>query len=170
MEEIFKDVIGYEDYYMVSNLGAFFSKRTNRLVKICVHKKGYANIATRFGGKKGKTKCFKVHREVAKAFIPNPENKPTVNHKDGNKLNNNVNNLEWATHKEQMRHCADSKLQQPLRGERNGFAKFTTEQINEIRRSHKKYDRENGTFALSRKYSINRKTMEAIVRNKSYVV
>lgn len=59
---------------------------------------------------KGERKCFSVHRLVAQAFIPNSENKPTVNHIDGNKQNNCVKNLEWATHKEQKEHAIKKGL------------------------------------------------------------
>ena len=52
----------------------------------------------------GKSKTFLIHRLVAEAFIPNTDNKPEVNHEDGNKLNNNVTNLQWATHKENCEH------------------------------------------------------------------
>lgn len=54
--------------------------------------------------------CFNIHREVAKAFLPNPENFPTVNHKDGNKHNNCADNLEWMSMKDQMEHAVKNKL------------------------------------------------------------
>lgn len=68
---------------------------------------GYYQYTTYF---RGKCCNFFIHREVAKAFVPNPNNKPSVNHKDGNKHNNCANNLEWATYKEQMRHAANTGL------------------------------------------------------------
>lgn len=77
----------------------------------------------------GTVKKESVHRLVAKAFIPNPENKPDVNHIDGNKLNNHVSNLEWVTKSENMVHARNNKLI-PV-GEENYNSKYSDEQINE---------------------------------------
>lgn len=68
-----------------------------------------------------------VHRLVANNFIPNPDNKPCVNHKDGDKLNNNVSNLEWVTHKENTKHAIDSGLINKL-GKNEGRIKYTNQQ------------------------------------------
>lgn len=68
---------------------------------------GYALVSL---SKNGKKKKFRIHRLVAEAFIPNPNNYPCVNHIDGNKLNNNVNNLEWCTEKQNMEHAAKFNL------------------------------------------------------------
>ena len=115
--EEFKDVVGYEDYFMVSNLGAVFSKRSNRLLKQSLSKTGYLTIATRIGGRTGKSICLRVHRLVAEAFLDPPTKeqlqwakttkykKVLVNHKDGDKLNNTAINLEWATSSENTQHA-----------------------------------------------------------------
>lgn len=66
---------------------------------------------------------LRVHRLVAIAFIPNPENKPFINHKDGNPSNNNIENLEWCTQKENSRHSTDTGLQPIFKGIKNGFTK-----------------------------------------------
>jgi|SRR5208282_1249760 len=108
MEEIWKDIIGYESLYQISNLGRVKSLiRKNRLTeKICkpsFDKDGYLLMHL---CKKGIKKTFKMHRLVAQAFIPNPNNLPEVNHKgkDGDKTNNYVNNLEWCTKPFNMKH------------------------------------------------------------------
>lgn len=83
-------------------------------------------IATKVGGK---NICFKVHRLVAEAFIPNPGRKPEVNHKDGNKANNRIENLEWCTNKENISHAIDYGLIVGKRGIDNCNAKLTMEQV-----------------------------------------
>lgn len=99
MEEIWKDVVGYEGLYQVSNLGNIKSLNYNRtgeerILKPRTDKDGYLQVNL-YNNKKLKT--FKIHRLVAKAFIPNPDNKPEVNHKDEDKTNNCLTNLEWMT-------------------------------------------------------------------------
>ena len=122
MEEIFKDVIGYEDYFKISNYGNLYSKRSNRLLKQNISNTGYYTVATKIGGRNGTNKCFKIHRLVAEAFLNPPTeqqiywasttkyNKVLVNHKDGNKLNNHIDNLEWVTSAENTRHAIDIGL------------------------------------------------------------
>lgn len=107
MKEQWKPVVGYEGNYEVSNLGRVKSLPRNgtikkeRIIKNNVKKSGYVDIML---SKNNKRIYTHLHRVVAKAFIPNPENKPQVNHKDGNKQNNTVENLEWATASENLKH------------------------------------------------------------------
>jgi hypothetical protein len=82
--------------------------------------------------KHNKQKVFSIHREVAKAFIPNPDNKPCVNHKDGNKTNNHVDNLEWVTYSENSYHASKHGLLKPKCGEDNGSADISNEQALQI--------------------------------------
>lgn len=106
MDELWKDVVGYEGFYKVSNTGLVYSvPRGSTKGGIMTvpngNKKEYRFITLCKDGKKFRTG---IHRLVAEAFIPNPENKPTVNHENGNKQDNNVTNLSWATYKEQLEH------------------------------------------------------------------
>lgn len=113
MEEIWKDVIGFEGLYQISNLGRVrsldkFQKnhgklqfRKGSIKSLRRTKQGYILCDLYISGKQ---KSIRVHKLVAEAFIENPLNKTTVNHIDGNKENNNVLNLEWATPKEQNQH------------------------------------------------------------------
>ena len=103
IKEKWKDIIGYEGYYKVSNLGNILSlnyKRTGhpQLLSLRIgHKRNnYVDVMLT---KNGKQKRYKIHRLVAEAFIPNPNNYPQVNHKDCNPLNNKVDNLEWCNAK-----------------------------------------------------------------------
>lgn len=118
--EVWKDVVGYEKYYQVSNEGRVRSLdrltnnvngcfvRKGRVLKQGVNRTGYNFVM--LTDKDGKVKNCKVHRLVAITFIENPFNKKTVNHKDGNKTNNLLDNLEWATYSENMQHAVDNGL------------------------------------------------------------
>lgn len=97
MKETWKNVRGYEGLYQISDLGRV--KSLKKILKPSNSEYKRVNLY-----KNGKIKTYYIHRLVAEAFIPNPENKPQINHKDENKYNNNVNNLEWCTHKENMNH------------------------------------------------------------------
>lgn len=94
-KEVWKDIQGYEGLYKVSSLGRI--KNVKGLIrKPRLYKDGYFDIKL---SKNGKNKTKRINRLVALAFIPNPNNYPMVNHKDENKLNNRIDNLEWCTNK-----------------------------------------------------------------------
>lgn len=117
MQEIWKDIPNYQGFYQISNFGNVKSlcfgarniKKSNKqkLLKSSPSNCGYYKVELY---KDGKSKMFYVHRLVANAFIPNPDNKPQVNHIDGNKANNSVSNLEWCTHSENQRHAISMGL------------------------------------------------------------
>ena len=92
MEEIWQDIEGYEGLYQVSNLGRVKSLRNNIILSQSITRNGYKNVILYTNNIR---KLYLVHRLVATAFIPNPDNLPQVNHKDENKTNNRVDNLEW---------------------------------------------------------------------------
>lgn len=94
--EEWKQIRGFPNY-MISNLGNVYSKRSKRLLKLALKKSGYMYVALSNINKT--IKHLRVHRLVAEAFIPNPDNLPVVNHKDEDKTNNQVDNLEWCTFK-----------------------------------------------------------------------
>lgn len=100
MEEVWKPMVGKEKF-LVSNKGRIMRKETMHVYPLQLNHEGYYQCGLCDDGKGFVVKC---HREVAKAFIENPYNKPCVNHKDGNKLNNNVENLEWCTYRENSLH------------------------------------------------------------------
>ena len=110
--EIWKDIIGYEGIYQVSNLGnvkSFHNSKINNgfVLKPSKSKKGYLIV---YLSKNSIMKSIKIHRLVAIAFIENKSNKPQVNHINGNKTDNNVNNLEWVTNSENMLHAYSNGL------------------------------------------------------------
>lgn len=102
MQETWKDIKGYEGLYQVSNLGRVKGLKRNKILKPGKDKDGYLYVTLY---NMYKLKGQKVHRLVAQTFILNPENKPQVNHIDGNKQNNIVNNLEWCTRLENIEHA-----------------------------------------------------------------
>ena len=103
MTEIWKNIEGYEGKYQVSNLGRVKSIIGQEKV---LHPKKHRNGHLQIGlHKDKKRKTMYIHRLVAQAFIPNPDNLPCVNHKDENPNNNNVDNLEWCTQKYNCNYC-----------------------------------------------------------------
>ena len=108
--EIWKDILGYEDLYKVSNLGRIKSLVSSKKERILKSDRGGDYYNRVFLRKDKKTKTYRVHRLMAQTFLPNPENKPMVNHKDGNKLNNSLDNLEWCSSLENVRHARKSGL------------------------------------------------------------
>lgn len=105
-----KDMLPIPDAsnYLISRDGFIYSKIKNRWLKAHPHTVGYRQSYIMFDD--GKSKWIKLHRAVALTYIPNPENKPDVNHKDGDKENNHVDNLEWMTRKENIKHGYDTGL------------------------------------------------------------
>lgn len=120
MQEIWKNIEFYESYYQVSNLGNVKSLPRivpfrnsyriikEKLLKVRKEKNGYQIVSFYINGVEIKKK---VHRLVAEAFIKNKKNKPQVNHIDGNKMNNAIDNLEWVTAKENVIHSYKNNLQ-----------------------------------------------------------
>lgn len=101
--EIYKDIIGFEGYYKISNLGNVYGVKRNRVMKNTPHKDGYLQIKLT---KESKRKSFLLHRLIAIHFIENPKNKLEVNHIDSNRLNNSINNLEWVSRIENQKHSS----------------------------------------------------------------
>ncbi|EON7637067.1 TPA: HNH endonuclease [Escherichia coli] len=166
--EEWRDVIGYEEYFQVSNKGRIFSKRTNKILALGVNKKGYSVLSTRIGGRNGVCKCFRVHILVANAFIPNPHNKPIVNHKDGNKLNNEDWNLEWSTYSDNTLHAYDNGLIISLKGTELVQSKLTEEDVRYIRSVYKPYDKNYGARILADKYGVSHTVISDIASHKSW--
>lgn len=122
-EEVWKYIDNYSNKYKISNYGNIISYAVNQngyKIKPRIDRYGYYKVAL---SKNGKRIYTTIHRLVAQTFIPNPENKPTVNHKDGNKLNNYVGNLEWSTNQENAQHAWNTGLQRKRFGKYNDKSK-----------------------------------------------
>lgn len=140
---------------------------TGTVYKEFVNKNGYCQVAVSLGSRKS-IKVFKIHRAIAETFIPNPESKPEVNHKDGNKLNNNVDNLEWMTGSENTKHAYQNGLAKAKSGPDNYCAKLTAEDVRYIRDNYIPKSREYGARALGRKFGVDHMQILRALKGRSY--
>ena len=134
--ETWKPIPDFEGWYEISDYGQVRRIRKGphtqigRVNRLFLKRNGYLQAAL---CKDNQTSHLLVHRLVARMFIPNPHNKPTVNHKDGDKQNNYFENLEWATKSEQQQHAYDTGLRDQI-GSNNAQAKLTEADVLELRR------------------------------------
>jgi len=161
MQEIFKDIKGYESLYQISNLGRIKSLKFNKEKILIPNKKrkGYLSILLYNKGLKG----YYIHRLVAKAFISNPENKPCINHKNGIKSDNRIENLEWVTYSENNKHAYKIKLIDK-KGEKNSNHKLEKKDILFIRKNKNKYFQKE----LAKIFNVNPVTISYILRYKTW--
>lgn len=97
------------NYYLVSNTGEIKGVKTGKIRKKNINHEGYYFVCVSLGSREDKP-CIKIHRAVAETFLINENNYPIINHKDGNKLNNSVNNLEFCTHQQNVQHAVENNL------------------------------------------------------------
>jgi hypothetical protein len=158
-KETWKPISDNTDY-AISNFGRIASVASKKHISV-LHPtdngKGYKLIKITTP----KRKNLYIHRLVAHAFIPNPENKSEVNHKDGNKSNNTVENLEWVTLQENRTHCKTTGL--ILRGEHTTQSKLTEADVREIRRIFRGNPAENKT-EVGRRFGVTCTTIIKIVK------
>ena len=164
-DEEWRDVVGYEGIYQVSNYGRVISYQNGfpHLLVAAIKKSGYSNVVL---CKDAFHKTCRVHILVAQAFIPNPENKPFVNHKNGIKNDNRVENLEWVTQSENVHHALATGLM--LNGSNSPIAKLTREDVIFIRENYKKGDKKFGGIALARKFNVDKGTIYNLIRYITY--
>jgi hypothetical protein len=175
MKEYWVPIHGFNNYY-VSNLGRI--KSVDRIIKrtdgIITKKNGKIKIATQRQSNGylsirlynvGKDKLVFVHRVIAKAFIPNPEGKNFVNHIDGNKLNNNISNLEWCTSSENNKHAIITGLRSYKSGCNHRLSFLSHQDIASIREMHK-----NNVKAgvIKNKYNLSYGAYYNIIKRISY--
>jgi len=147
-------------YYSVDTLGNVITdnwRNTGKtaILKHAIDNKGYCRVGLSIDGK---LVTKKVHRLIAIAFIPNPENKPQVNHINGIKTDNRVENLEWVTPKENTRHAINNKM--------CGYIKLDEQKVLEIRNLYKDGNYTHKQLAL--KYGVIRQTIGDIINKKRW--
>lgn len=176
IKEIWKDIVNYEGIYQISNLGRIKSlareiylpkrniirKLKDTILSPKTDKQPYHNVNLY---KDYKPKLTRVHVLVAETFIPNPNNKPFVNHINGIKKDNRVENLEWVTHYENMTHAFNTGL--IPNGERNHKSKLTDNDVIEIKDLYIKNPNLNQS-ELARKYQVTRSTINGIIKNRKW--
>jgi len=165
---------GLEEYYQISNLGRVktLPRIVNRgegkqlmpekILKTRIDKNGYEFVGLYVGKKKQIFK--KIHNLVAELFIPNPEKKKCVNHKDGVKGNNRLDNLEWVTHKENTLHAVKNNLMKPPKGESHPFSVLKAEDVLLISKLYPFLNQ----VELSKKFNVSRKCVGNVLNNKSW--
>ena len=161
--EDWRNVVGYEGLYQVSNYGRIksFHSVCSRIIRYTSNKKIYPTVGLT---KNGKTKNYGVHVLVATAFIKNPENFPVVHHKDNSKFNSCFWNLDWVTY------SANARLAFQM-GVKKSFGhvkKLTPNQVRYIRKNYKPYDKKFGARALAKKFNVNVNVITNVVKYKSY--
>lgn len=173
--EVWKRVKDFEQYE-ISNRGRlrrkgvrepYFYRSGQRLTKN--GKPTYIRftlVEKPFNGGRQKRALFLAHRLVAEHFIPKPESKTQINHKDGNHANNNVSNLEWVTGRENVQHAHDNKLMDQARGERIAGSKLTASKVQEMRELYSLG--QHSTNELARKYGVVQGTIWKALKKRTW--
>lgn len=164
-KEVWRPIKEFPKYF-VSNMGRVKSLaryKKGRILKSSKSKTGYLRFVL---CKNGVVSYFSAHRLVAEAHVPNPQNKPQVNHIDGNKENNNSQNLEWVTQTENMRHAVDTGLKTGLIGDDHPTAKLSKKEVLEIRKKRNRFEVRLST--LSKEYGVSESQISLIARGKSW--
>lgn len=158
------DIPGLDGKFQVSNTGCIRNSKTGTILKLHTNSNGRIVVNVKPLGRKGPGKTLNVHRCVALAFLERNDETHEVNHIDGNPSNNNVSNLEWVSHAENMQHAVTTGLRTYKNGEDVVNSKLTNEQVNEIRLLSKDFSNRK----LAKMYSVSHVTINYIINNKSY--
>ena len=167
MEEIWENIEGFEGIYQVSNLGKVKSLKFGKEKYLSITKSSIGYLNTKLQLNK-KNKSFLVHRLVAETFIKNEFNKSCVNHINGIKTDNRVENLEWCTHKENTEHSLKNDLIKT--GCNHKQSKLSLKDIEYIRKNYKYRDGEFSGKKLSEKFNVSHTCISKIIKNKTYKI
>lgn len=162
MTEIWKPVKGFETRYKISNQGRLFSVLKNREKAYTINHSGYKTTQLCVDGKQ--THKY-IHRLVAEVFLSGQSGLKEVNHKDGNKLNNSVENLEWVTRSENLKHAFKMGLMKPRPGEDNKNHTLNEEQVKEIRNLRKNNWR---VVDIAERFNITPTTVSHVCNRKTW--
>lgn len=152
------------ELYTIDEFGKVKNTKTNKYLKGAINSKGYLRVELHLNKK---IKKFFVHRLVAEYFVENPLNKEQVNHIDGNKLNNNMNNLEWVTNQENRNHAIKNNLTKNLCGEETPWSKLTKKDVIFIRSEYDKKETFNAK-KLSKKFKVSTSQILLVAKRKSW--
>lgn len=176
MKETWKDIVGFEGLYQISNMGRVkvlekklktrngFAIRREKIMKPVKKDNNY--LFVRLTNKEGLKKCLYVHRLVAIHFIPNPENKPDVNHKRSNKSDNRFFRLEWCTKSENLIHSFKQGTHIPTRGTISTMAKLNETKVLQIKETYS----QGGTSIrkLADQYGVHHSVIDGILKGKRW--
>jgi hypothetical protein len=150
------------DNYSVSSIGLVRNDKSDKLLTPSKNAKGYLEVWLSFNNK---VKKYRVNRLVALAFIPNPEDKEQVNHKDGNKENNYKDNLEWTTCSENLKHAYRENLNSQ-KGDRSSAAKLSEDDVRAIKRLL--FIESKSIASIARRYEVHPSTISLIKSGKNW--
>lgn len=162
--EIWIPIQSENGLFSISSCARIKNNTTGKILKQSVGKTGYYQIVTKIGGRNGRNRLFRVHREYAIAFIPNPHGLPQVNHKDGNKLNNSIDNLEWCTAAYNTQHAHKLQLTTVHRGHENSQSKLSKEDREFILKNYSRYDVNYTGRALAEKFGVDKMQIYRIIK------
>lgn len=152
--------VKYSDQYEISSDGHIRNSKTKRVLREFLGADGY--LRTQFDGK---TRL--VHRVVASVFLENPSNLPEVNHIDGNKTNNSIENLEWCTRNDNLKHAYSCGLR-TARGTHNAHSKLSEDDVYYIRTHYIPRDIEFGASGLAKRFGVASQTISAVTSGQNW--
>ena len=148
-------------YYPTSRKNRFYKKKQQ------ISNTGYLRVGMTINGKQS---MKSVHRLVAELYLENPNKLPQVNHKDGDRLNNTIENLEWVTASQNTKHSFDVLMRKGkgAKGEKSGKSKLKYSDVEYIRKNYIPYNKEFSMMALSKKFGVADSTIHYVIHNKTW--